>query len=1292
MYTKLIATIAVSLLTCNLFAQTDYTLNDDDVIVYNGYIQLCSYSFENPNIIIPSTLDGQEVIGIESYNTPAQGVFYNKGIQKVTLPTSLKDIGNYAFMQNQLSGIQLPESVEKIGIGAFRDNQLEEISLEDHITAIGTSSFNNNSISIVTLGYSTIDVGDSVFAKNEIETLEIQEKVRVISTHMFAENQISVVQLPTTIQYLKQGAFSNNEHAFIILPENSDPAYSHWLSSATEEIDAGYKIIDFDKGYTAILKYTLQDQDVTVEQGNITSVQYDEKYNDITIPSQLDGQDIIELQGAESSKNGLFYKKNIHYLQFSSTLKKIGDYSFYNNCIHQLSLANGIEEVGKSAFYENQLQQLDLGEIKTIGKHSFSNNQLKSISIPGSLKVIGYGSFSRNSMEQLTIQEGVEAILESAFNSNKLKQISIPSSVKRIDDLAFIHNDIESVTFNEGLESLHYEAFAYNNIREVQLPSTLDTLVNDAFEGNYIKEITLPQPDNLEDFLYWDDPAGDEFNAPGDVISTTGESRYTQYYKSILDDFFIVRDGVITGTNFYLSEIKTYHIKLPSVIRGQTIIGIGKDGLRHKNIRAIKLPETLEFIDEYGLGFNYIKKIEIPKNIKRVGKGFLKGNRISDLSIKTNSLTEIPSEAFYGNQLTQLHLPSTVKSIQSDAYKGNNLVEIDLSNIDELGEDAFSYNDLTTVTLSDQLEVIPTKCFEGNNLTTVNFGKNITEIGYYAFEDNALQNVNLPSSIRYINHSAFRGNELTSIKLPAISEEDFMNWHHGNEEALKDNILRLDDYGSHQEVFAAYIYTLKESDVQLNNNQLVRITSDLKDKLYIKFPFKIGNKSIYQIESNDNRSIMNGAKPYKIIIEEGITKIGKYAFEYANTYEVELPSSLITIDNNAFKHSKLTTLVIPESVKTIGNNAFEYGDITSITIPKSISEIGSYAFENNEISAIHFPKENAQLKTLGYHAFHRNQINQLELPSSLEYIGVGCFTENNISTFKLPNIQKDGFVEWYSSGQFYANNAVVNNEDVSFEALFLDTLSGNDATLEDGIITHVSSYSNSNFWHLYIPKQLNNRNVIGIGSDVLDKAGIRTLILEEGIISIGDNAFKDNYINTLELPQSLLSIGAGAFQNSGLKDLQLPNNIQLIEAGAFYGNKELTSFKLPMSKDSDFDYWLSGDNVKYNNGEEVNNFFVSYLAVYKGDRPQGKPEKPTDLPDVEQPQLSVFPNPTNNAVYIRNLEQEAKGRVLNVEGKVVDEITITPVNNKIDLNYKKGVYIIELILDQNIEVFKVIKN
>ncbi|MCD7853130.1 MAG: leucine-rich repeat domain-containing protein [Oscillospiraceae bacterium] len=85
-----------------------------------------------------------------------------------------------------------------------------------------------------------------------------------------------------------------------------------------------------------------------------------------------------------------------------------------------------------------------------------------------------------------------------------------------------------------------------------------------------------------------------------------------------------------------------------------------------------------------------------------------------------------------------------------------------------------------------------------------------------------------------------------------------------------------------------------------------------------------------------------------VTLGDDITSIGDHAFACCSELtEIEIPDGVISIGNSAFSGcSELSSVTIPNSVTSIGSGAFEMcSSLTSITIPNSVTSIGSGAFE-----------------------------------------------------------------------------------------------------------------------------------------------------------------------------------------------------------------------------------------------------------------------------------------------------------------------------------------------------------
>lgn len=137
-------------------------------------------------------------------------------------------------------------------------------------------------------------------------------------------------------------------------------------------------------------------------------------------------------------------------------------------------------------------------------------------------------------------------------------------------------------------------------------------------------------------------------------------------------------------------------------------------------------------------------------------------------------------------------------------------------------------------------------------------------------------------------------------------------------------------------------------------------TTDGTDgKLYLK-----GNGALEDFESAEDqpwwtygddtmygdRNIMeeNIALITEIVVEEGITELGEYAFaEQESVTSVTLPSTLTTLSDSCFKDCpKLRTVSGGTGVSSIGGNAFKYCTVLqTIELSNKLTEVGWCAFD-----------------------------------------------------------------------------------------------------------------------------------------------------------------------------------------------------------------------------------------------------------------------------------------------------------------------------------------------------------
>lgn len=90
-----------------------------------------------------------------------------------------------------------------------------------------------------------------------------------------------------------------------------------------------------------------------------------------------------------------------------------------------------------------------------------------------------------------------------------------------------------------------------------------------------------------------------------------------------------------------------------------------------------------------------------------------------------------------------------------------------------------------------------------------------------------------------------------------------------------------------------------------------------------------------------------GDKIINVVIEDGVTSIGSYAFcECRNLKSVDIPNSVTDIEEAAFSLcGSLKDVKIPNSVTSIGDSTFSFcKSIKNIEIPASVTKIGEMTF------------------------------------------------------------------------------------------------------------------------------------------------------------------------------------------------------------------------------------------------------------------------------------------------------------------------------------------------------------
>ena len=204
----------------------------------------------NKKVVIPRINNNNEPITEISdsafRNVDFEGQSLNKlDIEAVTLPKSLKTIGDFAFQSNNITDVELGECEElvQIGQGAFMNNKIDTLELNKGLKVIDNAAFHINKLNAIIIPQSVEKIGSSAFREceattvifeegsnlsslgemaflsNALESVTIPDGITFIPVQAFADNKLTEVNLPRNLKTIKEEAFSKNRLNEMNLPE-----------------------------------------------------------------------------------------------------------------------------------------------------------------------------------------------------------------------------------------------------------------------------------------------------------------------------------------------------------------------------------------------------------------------------------------------------------------------------------------------------------------------------------------------------------------------------------------------------------------------------------------------------------------------------------------------------------------------------------------------------------------------------------------------------------------------------------------------------------------------------------------------------------------------------------------------------------------------------------------------------------------------------------------------------------------------------------------------------------------
>ena len=164
-------------------------------------------------ITYPERKVGESYTVPSSVNSIAAGAFTDSTLKSVTIPNSVKSIGNAAFFCcYNLEGITIPSSVTNIGDRAFMMcNTLTDVAVPNGVSKISYATFACcSSLKSITLPSSVKSIGDSAFAGCDFESITLPSSVESIEGSAFngCEN-LGSITIPSGVKSIEERTFWN---------------------------------------------------------------------------------------------------------------------------------------------------------------------------------------------------------------------------------------------------------------------------------------------------------------------------------------------------------------------------------------------------------------------------------------------------------------------------------------------------------------------------------------------------------------------------------------------------------------------------------------------------------------------------------------------------------------------------------------------------------------------------------------------------------------------------------------------------------------------------------------------------------------------------------------------------------------------------------------------------------------------------------------------------------------------------------------------------------------------------
>ena len=739
----------------------------------------------------------------------------------------------------------------------------------------------------------------------------------------------------------------------------------------------------------------------------------------------------------------------------------------------------------------------------------------------------------------------------------------VACNVVGIGNRAFWGWNLTSITIPEGITTIGQSAFAGCSLVKVVLPSTVTSIGWDAFWNNpslatvvsYIAE-PFSIPENAFKYYYYDSSTETSSYLPSKATLYVPIGKKSAYETAGWDNQFAkieegeVLEATVDGLKYEYST-------------GGTTATVIQDASYKNLTSAVTIPTTVSIGGKaYSVtaignrAFNQcsnIPSIVISDGIKEIGISSFEECWSTTITLP-NSLKKIDNYAFWSNgQFKELVLPEGLESI---------------------GVGAFAYcSNITKIILPSSLTSIGGQAFIGTS--------NLSSVVSRISSPMAIAEGTFAPSSTYdnVNYVDIYDKPTATLYVPEGKKATYQATAGWN---LFDNI-------EEGEVLEATVDGLKyEYSTGGTTAKVIQDDSYKSLTSAVTIPASvIINGKTYSVTGIGNNAFNYCSDIPSIVISEGISEIGTYAFQGCWNTTFTLPNSLKTIGSYAFwSNNRFNELILPDGLETLGEGAFGYcGNVTKIELPSTLTSIGERAFIfigklTTVISKITSPYDIPESAFAASSTYDEKNWVDIYTPTTATLVvpeGTKAAYEAKTGWNLFPTIAEGELNEAMSGVLKYSyvtgGTAATVIQDDSYQ-----------------ILTEVNVPASVTF-------SGKTYNVTTIGGSAFESCyKLETITLSEGVETIGYGAFRwCGKLATVNLPKSLKTIGdEGFFNSNGLTDVVLPEGLETIGRSAFAACYGLKTIVIPSTVTSIGYGMLNGiENIESVTSRIKNPFNVS---------------------------------------------------------------------------------------------------